>query len=137
MTDTDVLIQYVIVQRKERPMGKRVLQNGTIQRTSPDNALPDPDELLERDRVLNWQDAGHLAPDQLQAIKAAIVESGFFDLPARLLINYCKEDPGTAIWTANIDGRIGRVVLYDPRPRRSAELDKLLGLLTPILESAE
>lgn len=136
MPETDILIQYVTVQRTERPAGRRVLQNGTVQRTTDDNPLPGPDELLERDRSLIWQDVKRLTTEQVQLIKDAVTASGFFDLPARLLINYCKEDPGATIWTVDIDGRKGRVVLYDPKPRRSPELDKLLQLITPILESA-
>ncbi len=132
----DILIQFVTVQRQQRPTGRRVLLDGLLQRTSDDNALPGPDDLLEKDRALNWQDERRLTAEQIQAIKDAVLNSGFFNLLPRLLINYCKEDPGAAIWTVNIDGQQARVVLYDPKPRRSPELDQLMQHLAPILESA-
>ncbi len=51
--------------------------------------------------------------------------SGFFELQPVLLINYCKEDPGKAIWTVTPDGQTARVVVFDPRPRRSTAIDLL------------
>ena len=133
MSEPTVLIQYVTHQRTEVPNGLRVLTDGLIQRTAPDNARPGPTELLEKDRSLTWQDDRHISSAQVEAIKAAILDSKFFDLQPRLLINYCKDDPGTMIWTVNVDGKTWRVVVYDPRPRRSTELDGLSKALADIL----
>ncbi len=133
MPEAEILIQFVTVQRTERPVGQRILQDGRLQRTADDNALPNATEALEKDRDLRWIDIRVLTALQIQAVKDAVVGCGFFDLPARLLINYCKEDPGTQIWTANIDGRKARVVIYDPKPHRSPEVDRLQAALAPIL----
>ena len=126
MSESDILIQYVVIERTQHPTGRRILNDGTLQRTTADNPLPGPDDLLERDRALNWTTEQHFSSGTVQAIKKAISDSGVFELPPRLLINYCKEDPGVAIWTVNVDGHQTRVVLYDPKPKRSAELDRLL-----------
>lgn len=133
MSERVVLIQYVTQQRTERPVGLRVWTDGLVQTVAPDNPLPDPTALLERDRDLKWQNERHLSTQQIDAIKAAIRESSFFELEARLLINYCKEDPGTMIWTVNLDGQSWRVVVFDPRPRRSLQLDNLSKALAEIL----
>jgi hypothetical protein len=50
-----------------------------------------------------------------------------------MLINYCKEDPGTAIWTVNVDGQTARVVVFDPRPRRNEALDMLSKQINDII----
>ena len=126
MSEPDILIQYVTIERSQHPTGRRVLSDGTLQRITNDNPVPGPDERLDHDRALNWTAERRLAPDAIQAIKKAINESGIFELPPRLLINYCKEDPGVAIWTVTVEGHHVRVVLYDPKPKRSAELDRLL-----------
>jgi hypothetical protein len=133
MPEQNILIQYVINQRNERPTGRRVWSDGQIQRCADDNSPPGMTDLLERDRELNWQDEKQIGAEQVDAIRTAIRESGFFDLPPRLLINYCKDDPGTAIWTVNLDGQTARVVVYDPRPRRSTEIDRLLAALNGVL----
>ena len=127
--DRSILIQCVIIQRDQVPSGWRVLIDGRYERTSVDNAAPTATELLDRDRALNWQSAGILSIDQVQAIQLAIRESGFFNLQPRLLINYCKEDPGVAIWHVSIGDEQARVVVYDPKPKRSVELDKLRTML--------
>ncbi|MHB8625492.1 MAG: hypothetical protein ACYDBJ_00845 [Aggregatilineales bacterium] len=126
MSEPDILIQYVTVERTQHPTGRRVLADGTLQRTTADNPLPGPDDLLDRDRTLTWTTERRLPPDKIQAIKKAINEAGVFDLPPRLLINYCKEDPGVTIWTVSVDGHQTRIVLFDPKPKRSPELDRLL-----------
>jgi len=126
MSEPDVLIQYVTIERSHLPTGRRVFADGTLQRTAADNPFPGPDDVLDRDRALNWTTERRLAPAAIQSIKKAINESGLFELPPRLLINYCKEVPAVAIWTANVDNRHTRGVVYDPKPRRSAELDRLL-----------
>ncbi len=133
MTDPQIVLQYVIMQRDQHPTGRRVLADGKVQRTTADNALPTPDDRLDLDRALTWEDEQLLPSEKLQAIRQAVLDSDFFDLPARLLINYCKEDPGTAIWTANVADRQARVVVFDPRPKRSAEIDRLLAALNSIL----
>ena len=131
MPDSNVVIQCVIVQRNQQPTGWRILTDGRVQRTATDNPVPDPDEILEKDRMLTWLDGRSLSAAEIAEVKTAVEQSGFFDLQPRLLINYCKEDPGTAIWTANVDGHQARVVLYDPKPKRSAELDTLTARLSP------
>jgi hypothetical protein len=133
MAERNVLLQYVINQRSEPPRGLRIWSDGTVQRPADDNALPTATEPLEKDRLLNWIDTQVLTGEQIETIRAAIRLSGIFDLPPRLLINYCKEDPGTAIWTVNLDGQSARVVVYDPRPRRSAEIDQLNQAINAVL----
>ena len=128
--DRSILIQCVTIQRDQIPGGWRVLIDGRYERTSADNALPTPTEPLDRDRILSWQPAGMLSVDQVQAIQSAILESGFFNLQPKLLINYCKEDPGVAIWHVAIGEQQARVVVYDPRPKRALELDNLRAALS-------
>lgn len=135
MSEPDILIQYVTVERTQHPTGRRVLVDGTLQHTTADNPLPGPDDLLDRDLTLAWMTEHRLSPDKIAAIKKAINESGIFDLPPRLLINYCKEDPGVTIWTINVDSRRARVVLFDPKPKRSPELDRLLLALKSIWDA--
>jgi hypothetical protein len=133
MSERSVLLQRITNQRGERPDGLRIWSDGMVQRVSEDNPPPDATERLDVDRELKWQDERHLDPEQVDAIRAAIQDSGFFDLPPRLLINYCKDDPGAAIWTVNLNGRTAHVVLYDPRPRRSPVLDRLSANLDTLL----
>lgn len=133
MTERMVLIQCVIAQRTECPTGFRIWTDGVVQHPTAHNPLPNPTERLDLDRPLDWEDECQLNMDQVNAIRDAIRQVKFFDLPPRLLINYCKEDPGTAIWTVNVDGQTGRVVVFDPRPRRSAELDTLSKHITDII----
>ena len=121
-----VVIQYVIIQRTDVPTGLRILSDGRLERVAADNPLPGPTDRLELDRPIAWEADRQLPQSVMVALKAAVIESGFFNLEPRILINYCKEDPGVAIWNANVDGQSARVVLYDPRPRRSAEIDRLL-----------
>jgi hypothetical protein len=125
-TDAPILLQYVITQRGERPSGQRVLQDGTLQAVAADNPPPSATEPLDRDRVLVWETRSHLSAEQVAAIKATILATDLFDLPPKLLINYCKEDPGTGVWSADVDGRKARVVVYDPKPKRSAAVDSLM-----------
>lgn len=132
--DSPILLQYVINQRGERPTGQRVLQDGTFQVVSADNPFPSAIEPLDRDRPLTWDTRDHLSDEQLAAIKAAILATDLFDLPPKLLINYCKEDPGTGIWSADVDGRTTRVVVYDPRPKRSTAVDSLLATLKALAD---
>src|SRR5262245_56991281 len=125
MLERNLLIQYVTHQRAERPIGLRVWADGLVETVAPDNLLPGPTESLERDRDLKWQAKQTLFAQQVEAIKTAIRENKFFELEPRLLINYCKEDPSTMIWTVNLDGQSWRVVVFDPRPRRHPQLDRL------------
>ena len=103
MTERTVLVQVVTIQRAERPTGLRLLSDGAVQRGS--GTLPNATEPLEKDRTLDWTDSGLLNDDELNVVRAAIRQGGFFDLEPRLLINYCKDDPGVAIWTVNLDDR--------------------------------
>ena len=125
MSDRTILLQQVIYQRNNPPAGFRIWSDGTFERPAADNPLPDPTERLDRDRDLCWESAFHLSAGQLEALRETIRASGFLTLPSALLINYCKEDPPVAIWVASLDGQTVRVVLWDPRPRRSAEIDRL------------
>ena len=133
MAERTILLQYVINQRSEPPRGLRIWSDGAVQRPADDNPLPTATELLEKDRALNWIDTQVLVGEQIETIREAIRSSGIFDLPPRLLINYCKEDPGTAIWSVHLDGQSARVVVYDPRPRRSAEIDQLFQAINAVL----
>ena len=129
-----LLIQQVVNQREERPKGWRIWTDGLLQRTSDDNPLPGPTDRLDVDRELAWVDVRQLDESQLAAVRTAVEQAKFFDLPPRLTINYCKEDPGAAIWTVNLDGNSARVVVYDPRPKRNAALDALNDLLRDLLK---
>ncbi len=133
MADRVVILQKVFNQRVERPSGLRIWSDGLVQRPTADNPLPAATERLDKERDLQWQDDRQLTTSQVDAIRQAIRQTNFFDLPAVLLINYCKEDPGTAIWTVNLDGTTACVVVFDPRPRRNAELDRLSAALDEIL----
>jgi hypothetical protein len=133
MAERTVLLQHVTNQRTERPGGLRIWSDGLVQRPAENNPPPGPTDRLDLDRELQWRDERTLTEEQTRAIREAIQDVGFFDLPPRMLINYCKEDPGTAIWTVNLDRRSGRIVVYDPRPRRSAELDRLSAVLARVL----
>ena len=72
----------------------------------------------------------------MNQLAVIIQESGFFELEARLLINYCKEDPGVGIWEIELNGQRHRVVVFDPRPRRSPVIDSLLKALDQAAVSA-
>lgn len=130
---SELLLQYVTIERTIPPQGRRILQDGTLQTPSPDNPLPGVSDLLEKDRPLQWVDVRKLSAEELEKVREAVRGSGIFDLPSRILINYCKEDPPTQIWTLDLDGQIHRVVLYDPKPRRAAEIDTLLAALAPLV----
>ena len=125
MTERTILVQRVINQRTEQPDGLRIWSDGLFQRTAEDNPPPGSMDRLDKDRELKCRDIGQLSPKQVEEIRAAIRSSGFFELQPVLLINYCKEDPGTAIWTVTPDGQTARVVVFDPRPRRSTAIDLL------------
>jgi hypothetical protein len=129
---SQVILQYIINQRGEVPTGQRLLDDGSVQRAAANNPQPTETERLDLDRELTWETTGQISTEQLSTISAAVAESGFFDLEPKLLINYCKEDPGTGIWTVNVGGRSHHVVVFDPRPRRSAVIDKLVALLKEI-----
>ena len=131
MSERVVLIQQVTNQRTHPPTGFRIWSDGLVQRAA-DNPPPTETERLDVDRELKWRDETQLNDTQLQAIREAIQQVSFFDLPPRLLINYCKEDPGAAIWTVNLDGQSARVVVFDPRPKRRVELDRLSAALAEI-----
>ena len=126
---SQVILQYVINQRSAQPTGQRVLADGTVQRPASTNPLPTETERLDLDRDLTWETVGQISAEQVSAITSTVTDSGFFELEPKLLINYCKEDPGTGIWTVNVDGRSHHVVVFDPRPRRSAVIDKLMEVL--------
>jgi hypothetical protein len=133
MSERTLLLQTVTTQRAERPSGLRIWSDGLVQRSAEDNPFPGPTERLDLDRELNWRDEHRLTPDQVGVIRDAIGEIGFFELPPRLLINYCKDDPGTTIWTVTVGRRTGHVVVYDPRPKRSLALDRLSALVNRVL----
>ena len=133
MADDGVLIQRVIYQRTEPPVGLRIWVDGLVQRVADATPLPSPTDRLDLDREVIWRDEPRLSPEQVEAVRDAIRDSGIFDLEPRLLINYCKEDPGTAIWNATLDGKTAHVVVFDPRPRRSPELDSLEALINQVL----
>ena len=134
MSERNIVLQRVIHQRAVPPAGLRFWSDGLVQRSADDNPLPGPDDRLDKDRDLSWTDAQQLTDEQVLSLKEAIRQANFFDLPPVMLINYCKEDPGTAIWTVNLDGHNGRVVVFDPRPRRSAELDSLDAFVKTLLK---
>ena len=132
MTELVVLIQYVLQQRAEPPIGFRIWSDGRAQHCA-NTSLLDISERLDIDRELIWRDDPQLDAAHLQTIRDAIRSSGIFDLEPRLLINYCKDDPGAAIWSVKLNGRTAHIVVYDPKPRRSAELDSLLNAINAAL----
>jgi hypothetical protein len=133
MTERTVLIQRIINQRTAQPDGLRIWSDGLLQRTAEDNPPPGSMDRLDKDRELKWRVIAQLSPEQVEEIRATIRSSGFFELQPVLLINYCKEDPGTAIWTVSLDGQTARVVVFDPRTRRSSAIDLLNQALDRIL----
>jgi hypothetical protein len=133
MADRTILLQRVIIQRTEPPDGLRIWSDGLVQRSSDDNPLPDPTERLDKDRDLKWEDDQRISAHEVDTIRSAIRNSGFFGLEPQLLINYCKEDPGAAIWTVNVGDESARVVLWDPKPKRSATLEALSGAIDKVL----
>ena len=136
MSDRIIVLQRVIQHRSERPSGLRIWSDGLVERSSSENVPPGPDDRLDRDRELSWTDVQHLTDEQVAALKEVIRRANFFDLPPVLLINYCTEDPGTAIWTVTLDDSTWRVVVFDPRPRRSPALDILNNFLKELLETS-
>jgi len=135
MPENIAILQRIINQHNERPDGLRIWSDGLVQRGADDNPPPGLTERLDKDREIKWQDVRQLTVVQVDAVRAAIRSSGIFHLEPILLINYCKEDPGTAIWTVDVDGESTRVVLWDPRPTRSAALDTLTQAIDKVLAS--
>ena len=133
MADRTILLQRITVQRTEPPDGLCIWSDGLVQVSADDNPLPGPTERLDLDRDLKWIDDQRLTSHDIDTIRTAIRNIGFFDLEPHLLINYCKEDPGAAIWTVNVGGETARVVLWDPRPTRSLELDSLTKVIDKVL----
>src|SRR5215813_5176685 len=109
MIERYVLLQRVINQRNMRPDGLRIWSDGQVQRSAEDNLPPDPTDRLDKDRDLKWVDTQQLTVYQVNAVRTAIRSSGFFELAPLLLINYCLDDPGTAIWTVNVGDETARV----------------------------
>jgi len=126
MTDVTILVQYTVTQREERPSGFRIWSDGRVQRAAESNPLPTPTERLDVERQIEWADVRTLDAAQLEKARLALRTANFAEMPPKLLINYCKEDPGAGLWIVNVDGQSGRVVVYDPRPKRNAALDTLL-----------
>lgn len=133
MAERTVLLQRVIIQRNERPDGLRIWSDGLVQRSSDENPLPGPTERLDKEREVKWVDDQRLTAREVDAIRTAIRNSGFFGLEPQLLINYCKEDPGAAIWSVDVGDETARVVLWDPRPTRSPVLDSLAKAIDKVL----
>src|SRR5258708_29308615 len=105
MTDGTILVQWVNRQRTEPPTGLRIWWDGVVERCSSANPLPSATERLDKDTEFLWQIEKTLSADQVESIQTAIRHSGIFEMYPVLLINYCKEDPGSAIWIANLDGK--------------------------------
>ena len=132
MSESSVLMQYVVFQRNQEPTGFRILPDGKVQRCV-NNGLPSATERLDMDKDLTWQDESNLSEIHLATVQDAIRASGIFEMEPRLLINYCKDDPGTGIWTVNLDDQSARVVVFDPRPKRNAALDVLLQTVNAVM----
>jgi len=129
----EIVLQYIVNQRGSAPTGLRVAADGTVSRPAADSAPPGPTARLDVERPdVVWVDIGHIGVEGVESVREALRANRFFELPARLLINYCKEDPPAAIWTATLDGKTTRVTVFDPRPKRSAEIDGLLAALQRI-----
>jgi len=133
MSDALVMLEYLIVQRGVRPSGQRILSDGTLLKPADDTPLPGEDDLLEKDRPLRWVEVRKLSTEAVEHLSQTVVSAGFFDLEKRLLINYCKEDPGVAIWVAQVGDQKARVVLYDPKPKRNATIDQIEAALKSVL----
>jgi hypothetical protein len=133
MTERSILLQQIVFQRTERPSGFRIWSDGTVQRCADDNPLPEVTERLDRERPVKWEDDRTLTAEQVHELRNSIRQSGFLNLPPALTINYCKEDPGAAHWLATVDDQTVRVVLWDPKPRRSPEIDQLIAAVNMVL----
>jgi hypothetical protein len=75
-----------------------------------------------------WEQAGSLTPEQLDALRNAIAASGFFHTPAELRP---ERKGSTEVWTAELDGRRHTTTLHG-RDGGVPELD----VLTAALEAA-
>jgi len=131
---SEILLQYQVNERGQKPSGLRLYDDGRMQRPSPENSLPGATDRLDQPRSLIWVEDRTLNPAQINSVKESIRACGFFGLPAKLLINYCKEDPPAAIWSITLDDFSHQVVVYDPRPKRSKEIDLLLEALEALLK---
>jgi len=130
---TSVILEYYVNERDVSPKGIRVYEDGRVERPAPDAPPPAPTERLDRGREVPWVAARQLSETDLNSLKKAVRESGFFALEGSLLINYCKDDPPAALWLAALEGETHRVVLWDPRPGRNAVIDGLLRALETTL----
>lgn len=129
----EVVLQYIVNQRGSAPTGLRITADGNVSRPAPDSAPPGPTARLDMERQdVVWVAVGQIGPEGVEALREALRANRFLELPARLLINYCKEDPPAALWTATLDGQTVRVTVFDPRPKRSTEIDGVLAALQRI-----
>ncbi len=133
MSEATLILQYTNTQREERPKGFRLWSDGRVQRASEANPLPSRTERIDVERQIEWTDARTLEASQLEQCLNAIRQANFSAMSPKMLINYCKEDPGAGLWIVNLDGQHWRVLVYDPRPKRSAELDALLATIEPLV----
>ena len=69
-----------------------------------------------------WEQAGSVTPEQLDALRAAIAASGFFDTPADLRP---ERRGSTEVWTAELDGRRHTTTLHGRGDEGVPELDAL------------
>jgi hypothetical protein len=131
----EVFLEYVINERGQRPGGLRIMDDGEVLQPADSNSPPEPTARLDKDRSVAWETQRRLSAEELETLRTAVQNTKFFELPPQLLINYCKEDPGTAIWKINIGEQSLRVVVFDPRPKRSADIDSILAALKSVLAS--
>jgi hypothetical protein len=131
--EPEIIMQVVVNERGERPNGLRILADGAVQQPTPDTPPIAGGERLDREGKIAWHTLKIIDSAALDRVRDAVRAADFAALPPQMLINYCKEDPGTAIWHVHIDGAHWRVLVWDPRPRRSPALDRLMAALVQIV----
>ena len=84
-----------------------------------------------------WQHETTLPPDALEALRAAITASGFFDTPAEFLPDAAVIHASREVWTADLDGRRHTSTLQARGTTRAEPLTKLAAALERALEAGE
>ena len=88
-------------------------------------------------REPSWQHETTLPPDAVEALRAAITASGFFDTPAEHLPDAAVIHASREIWTADVDGRRHTSTLQARGTTQAEPLTKLAAALEDALEAGE
>jgi hypothetical protein len=119
----------LVEQRVERGTGdpycRRVTAEGEVLEQSSTSARFDGTEWHFDAQPLEWRPVTRLDESELEAIRAAIADSGFMSLASE------HRPPGTSIggsdvtWSATLDGRANTVTLYGVPDVQVPEVDAL------------